>query len=95
MPKPPTDESLNEEVFSWEKWFRMGIRAFKKTLSHYNFGLPEAFWQHLENAFEEFLAAMRIALHTILNRRRGSGQTSPQKSQSIDIEWDDWDDEWD
>ena len=59
MPEPRQDESLNEGEFSWEKWFRVGLRAFKKTLGRYHFGLPEEFWQHLENAFEELLAAMR------------------------------------
>jgi hypothetical protein len=89
------DDSPSVDEFSWEKWFRMGLRAFKKTLTHYHFGLPEEFWQHLENAFEELLAAMRIALHAILDRRRGSGAATPPQSKSIDIEWDDWEDDWD
>ena len=95
MPEPRQDESLNEDEFSWEKWFRVGLRAFKKTLGRYHFGLPEEFWQHLENAFEELLAAMRIALRTVLARRRGDAPSTPPQSKSIDIEWDDWEDDWD
>ncbi len=94
---------MNEESFSWEKWFRLGLSAFKKTLSRYNFGMPDEFWEHLENAFEEMLAAMRIALHTIINRRRDQGPTVPSQDKSIDIQWDeedddggdDWSNDWD
>ena len=95
MSAPGPDDSLNEEEFSWEKWFRVGLRAFKRTLTRYHFGLPEEFWQHLEAAFDEFLTAMRIALRTIQNRRRSPGATPAPKSKSIDIEWDDWEDDWD
>jgi len=83
------DESLNEEAFSWEKWFRLGLRAFKKTLRHYNFGLPNEFWEHLEKAFEELLSAMRIALHTMLaRRRRPKSPAPPPKDKTINIQWD-------
>ncbi len=88
------DESINEEAFSWERWFRLGLRAFKKTLSRYHFGMPDEFWEHLENAFTEFLAAMRIAMRTVLDRRRGSGSPPPPQKKTIDIEWDDWEDDW-
>jgi hypothetical protein len=90
MPEPRQDESINEEEFSWEKWFRLGVRAFKKTLMRYNFGMPDEFWEHLENAFDELLTAMRIGLRSILNRRRGSAPPAPPQDKSIDIEWDDW-----
>jgi len=90
MSDPLQDDPLNEEAFSWEKWFRLGLRAFKKTLLHYNFGLPDEFWQHLEKAFEEFLSAMRIALRSILaRRRRPKSSVPPDKDKSIDIQWDD------
>jgi len=95
MTNDPQESISNEESFSWEKWFRMGLRAFKKTLTRYNFGMPDEFWQHLENAFEELLAAMRIAMHAILDRRRSAGSPSSSPGKSIDIEWDDWDeDDW-
>ena len=90
MPEPRQDDSINEEEFSWEKWFRLGLRAFKKTLTRYNFGMPDEFWEHLENAFEELLTAMRIGLRSILNRRRGATPPAPPQDKSIDIEWDDW-----
>jgi hypothetical protein len=95
MSEIPQDEPKNEEEFSWEKWFRLGLRAFKKTLSRYHFGMPDEFWEHLENAFNEFLAAMRIAMRTVLDRRRGSDATPPPAKKPIDIEWDDWEDDWD
>ncbi len=94
MPETPPDDPVNEEEFSWEKWFRVGMRAFRKTLSRYNFGLPDEFWQHLENAFEEFLTAMRIGLRSVLDRRRGGNSTTSPPQKSIDIEWDDWEDDW-
>jgi hypothetical protein len=87
------DESPNVDEFSWEKWFRMGLRAFKKTLKRYNFGLPDEFWRHLESAFEEMLAAMRIAMRAILERRRGASSPPSSQNKRIDIEWDDWDDD--
>ena len=99
MPESQQEDSLNEESFSWEKWFRLGLSAFKKTLSRYNFGLPDEFWEHLENAFEELLAAMRIALRTIMNRGRSQGPIVPAQDKTIDIQWDDeedgdWGDDW-
>jgi len=89
----PPDDSWKEELFSWEQWFRVGVRAFKRALSRYQLGMPDEFWQHLEKSFTEFLAAMRIALQTIQNRRRGSPPPSSPGGSAIDIEWDD--DEWD
>jgi len=93
MPETPPDDPLTEEAFSWEKWFRLGMRAFKKTLKRYNFGMPDEFWQHLEAAFDEFLAAMRIAMRSVLDRRRGSGSAPPPQKKDIEIKWDDWDDD--
>lgn len=95
MSEHPQDESINEEEFSWERWFRLGLRAFKKTLSRYHFGMPDEFWEHLENAFNEFLVAMRIAMRTVLNRRRGASTAPPPPKKTIDIVWDDWEDNWD
>ena len=89
------EDARNEESFSWETWFRMGLRAFKKTLARYNLGLPNEFWQHLEKSLTELLAAMRIAIRVMRDRRRGVGSPSASESKSIDIKWDDWDDdEW-
>lgn len=89
MSDPLQDESLNEDVFSWEKWFLLGLHAFKKTLRRYNFGLPDEFWEHLEKAFAEFLSAMRIAMHAILARRhRSKSPAPPPKDKTIDIQWD-------
>ena len=87
--KSAPHDTLNDEPFSWEKWFRLGLRAFKKTLRRYNFGLPDAFWQHLENALNELLAALRIALHTARHRQQGVQPPARSSDAGIDIDWED------
>ena len=84
----PPDDSMDDERFSWEKWLRLGLRAFKKSLHRYNFGLPDAFWEHLENAFSELLAALRIVVQTARHRGQASQAPARPPEGTIDIEWE-------
>ncbi|NOZ72104.1 MAG: hypothetical protein GXP38_09355 [Chloroflexi bacterium] len=77
---PPTD-------FSWERWLLQGLSALRRTLFRYDFGLPEAFWQHLENAAHELLAAARILLRTLLSRHHEPAPP-PEERGPIEIEWE-------
>lgn len=86
MPEP-THASKEEEAFSWERWLFDGLKAFRRTLFHYDFGLPDEFWYHMERAAHELLTAGRILLKTLLQRRSGR-KTSPGDRGAIDIEWE-------
>ena len=81
-------EPEQEEQFSWDRWLMQGINAFRRTLFRYNLGLPDEFWDHLERAAHEMLAAGRILLRTILSRRRQSPNDSPEPRGQIDIDWE-------
>ena len=83
------DDPEDGTKFSWDEWFYQGMRALRKTLFRYDFGLPDAFWEHLQSAFVEFLAAMRILLKALWSRQRKQRppSTSPPRG-SIDVEWE-------
>ncbi|RME85572.1 MAG: hypothetical protein D6775_02495 [Caldilineae bacterium] len=83
-----TTTQPSEEEFSWERWIWQGLQAFRRTLFRYDFGLPEEFWRHLENAAHELLAAGRILLRALLFRRRRPSPP-PEERGAIEIEWED------
>jgi hypothetical protein len=84
---PPDSSSPPPPDFSWERWLLQGLSALRRTLFRYDFGLPETFWQHLENAGHELLAAARILLRVLLTRGR-TPPPPPEERGPIDIEWD-------
>ena len=83
----PESSSQSAQDFSRDRWLLQGLSALRRTLFHYDFGLPETFWQHLENAAHELLAAARILLRTLLSSRSAPA-TPPESRGPIDIEWD-------
>ena len=84
------DDPQDGAKFSWDEWFYEGLRALRKLLFRYDFGLPDAFWRHMQAAFGEFLAAMRILLKTIRHREQMRNKRTPGATHgSIDIDWDD------
>lgn len=81
------DPSESNQEFSWERWLLQGLSALRRSFFRYDFGLPEAFWQHMENASRELLAAARILVRALLTRDKGSG-APPRERGPIDIDWD-------
>ena len=81
--------AAEEKPFSWENWLLEGLSHARQTLFRYNFGLPDEFWKHLENAGRELLAAARILLRTLLSKRSQHQQPPPEEERGpIDIQWD-------
>jgi len=81
------DPADKPDDFSWERWLFDGLKAFRRTLFRYDFGLPDDFWYHLERAAHELLTAGRILVKTVLQRRRGrKGDAQPRGE--IEIEWE-------
>ncbi len=76
-----------DEPFSWEAWFAQGLKAARRALRRYDFGLPEEFWQHMEQAFREALAAGRILLRALLDRRRPPAPPEEARGE-IEIDWE-------
>jgi len=83
----PEPSASSPDDFSWERWLLQGLGALRRTLFRYDFGLPETFWQHLENAARELLAAARILVRTALTRKQESA-SPPSERGPIDIKWD-------
>ncbi|MCO6450716.1 MAG: hypothetical protein J5I90_07980 [Caldilineales bacterium] len=83
-PAPPPEPDAS---FSWERWLLDGVSALRRTLFRYDFGLPEEFWEHLENAAREMLAAGRILLRTIVSRGKPPSPP-PEERGSIEIDWE-------
>lgn len=88
MDEPELEPGPEEEPFSWERWLFQGIAAFRRTLFRHDLGLPDEFWQHLENAAHELLTAARILLRTIRDRRRQRSVTPEESRGPIDIDWE-------
>ncbi|NOX63400.1 MAG: hypothetical protein GXP42_15860 [Chloroflexi bacterium] len=85
----PSESADRETPFSWENWLLEGLSHARQTLFRYNFGLPDEFWRHLENAARELLAAARILLRTLLSKRSRGQQPPPEEKRGpIDIQWD-------
>ncbi len=86
MPETKIDAPPPGEGFSWERWLTEGLRALRATLFRYDFGLPDEFWRHLEQAAHELLAAGRILLKSL--RKRYSRKAPSEPRGPIDIDWD-------
>jgi len=85
----PTEETNRvDEPFSWEQWFAQGLKALRRALFRYDFGLPEEFWQHMEQAFREALAAGRILMRALLDRRRQPPPPPEESRGEIEIDWE-------
>lgn len=83
-PTPPSDPDAG---FSWERWLLDGVSALRRTLFRHDLGLPDEFWQHLENAGRELLAAGRILLKTVVLRRKPPSPP-PEERGTIEIDWE-------
>ncbi|NUQ38439.1 MAG: hypothetical protein HUU23_11705 [Caldilineales bacterium] len=81
-----TDPTPKPDDFSWERWLFDGLKALRRMLFRYDFGLPDDFWYHLERAAHELLTAGRILVKTLLQRRRGRQSDAPRGE--IEIEWE-------
>ncbi len=88
MDEPEVGTGKEDQTFSWERWLGQGLKALRRTLFRYDFGLPDEFWQHLEQAAHEMLAAARIFFRTLRDRRRGRKTTVDEPRGSIDIDWE-------
>lgn len=86
MPDTEHDPQPAPEGFSWEQWMMQGLRALRRTLFSYDFGLPDEFWQHLDRAAHELLAAARLLLKSL--RRRYYAREEPEPRGPIDIDWE-------
>lgn len=86
MPDADREPKPAQEGFSWEKWMMQGLRALRRTLFRHDFGLPEEFWQHLDRAAHELLAAARLLLRSL--RRRYYAGEEPESRGPIDIDWE-------
>lgn len=87
MPDPDLS-TPSDDGFSWDRWLFDGLKAARRTLFRHDFGLPDEFWQHMEAAAHEVLAAARILFKTILRRRGGAKGSSQERRGPIDIEWE-------
>ncbi len=87
MTEPVLESKPTREGFSWERWLLDGLRALRQTFFHYDFGLPEEFWYHLERAAHELLTASRILLKSL--RRRYYTRTGDASARGqVDIDWE-------
>ena len=88
MDEPELGPGQEDQTFSWERWLVQGLKALRRTLFRYDFGLPDAFWRHLEQAAHELLAAARIFFRTLRDRRRGRKTTTEESRGEIEIDWE-------
>ena len=88
MDDPTEETNKANEPFTWEVWFAQGLKAARRALRRYDFGLPEEFWQHMEQAFREALAAGRILMRALLDRRRSSPAPPEETRGEIEIDWE-------
>lgn len=87
MAEPAQESKPTREGFSWERWLLDGLRALRQTLFHYDFGLPEEFWYHLERAAHELLTASRILLKSLRRRYYARAGDAPARGQ-VEIDWE-------